>query len=314
VTEGKTGAGPFDRAVVLGAGAVGSFLGARLSRVVPTVLVARAEHAAAINSEGLRLSGELDETVRVDAATGMPECGARTLVIVAVKARSLPSAAEALAPSAGEGSALLCILNGLDPDERLKRELASRGRADIHVLRALTSTGCNLVRPGEVEYWGGGLAFPDTREAREIAALFEKAGVPVTRERDFAAEVWKKLAVNCVANPLSAILHVRNREVTAPELAEVRRAVVEEVAACARDAGVELPDDLASRIDSALAGSDNRNSMLQDIERGNPTEINELNGRIAEMARAGGGDAPVCRTLARLVEFLEPRHGDPRHE
>jgi len=307
VTEGKTRARPFDRGVVLGAGAVGSFLGARLSRVVPTVLVARAEHAAAINHGGLRLSGQLDETVRVDAATEMPECDAHALVIVAVKARSIPSAAEALAPSAGEGGTALCILNGLDPDERLKRELASRGRADICVLRALTSAGCNLVRPGEVEYWGGGLAFPDTPRAGEVAALFDDAGVPVTRERDFAAEVWKKLAVNCVANPLSAILQVRNREVTAPELAEVRRAVVEEVAACARDAGVDLPGDLASGIDSALAGSNNRNSMLQDIERGNPTEIDELCRRIAEMARAEGRDAPVCRTLARLVEFLESR-------
>jgi len=302
-----TGAGPFDRAVVLGAGAVGSFLGARLSRVVPTVLIARAEHAAAINDEGLRLSGDIDETVRVNAATGMPPCDARTLVIVAVKARSIPSAAEALASSAGEGGTVLCVLNGLDPDERLRRELASRGRADVQVLRALTSAGCNLVRPGEVEYWGGGLAFPDGPEARDVAELFKNAGVPVTRERDFAAEVWKKLAVNCVANPLSAVLWVRNREVTAPELAEVRRAVVYEVRSCARDAGVELPDDLASMIDSALARSNNRNSMLQDIERGNPTEIGKLNVRIAEMARAAGRDAPVCRPLARLVEFLESR-------
>ena len=301
------GAGPFNRAVVLGAGAVGSFLGARLSRVVPTVLVARAEHVAAINDHGLRLSGELDETVRLDAATGMPECEPSALVIVAVKTRSIPSAAEALASGTGENGPVLCVLNGLDPDAALRRELASRGRADIRVLRALTSAGCNLVRPGEVEYWGGGLAFPDTPGAREVAAIFEEAGVPVTRERDFAAEVWKKLAVNCVANPLSAILHVRNRGVTSPELGEVRRAVVGEVAACARDAGVELPGDFASRIDSALAGSNNRNSMLQDIERGNPTEIDELNGRIAEMARSGGRDAPVCLTLARLVEFLVSR-------
>jgi 2-dehydropantoate 2-reductase len=303
----------FDRAIVLGAGAVGSFLGGRLSRVLPTLLVGREEHVAAVVANGLRLSGELDETVRVDAATEMPECGPRSLVVLAVKARSLPTAADSLASRAREGATVLCVLNGLDPDGTLRRELASRGREDLEVLRALTSAGCNLVRPGEVEYWGGGLVFPDEPAARGPADLFEEAGVQVAREPDFRADVWKKLAVNCVANPLSAILGIRNREVVAPELNEVRSAVVEEVRACARDAGVELALDLASKIDRALAASNNRNSMLQDVERGNRTEIAELNGRIAGMALSAGRDAPACRTLARLVEFLEVRHGCSHH-
>jgi len=307
VTEGTTGARPFDRAVVLGAGAAGSFLGARLSGVLPTVLVGRHEHVAAINEQGLRISGEVDETVKVDAATEMPECDSRTLVVLSVKARSVPSAAESLAEHAGEGGTVLCILNGLDPDEALKRELASRGRADLRVMRALTSAGCDFVRPGEVAYWGGGLSFPEGPETQGVAELFEGARVPISLKRDFASEVWRKLAVNCVANPLSAILGVRNREVVAPELDEVRRAVVEEVATCARDAGVDLAADLASWIDRALAGSKNRNSMLQDVERGVATEIHELNGRVARMAEASGRDAPVCRTLAGLVEFIERR-------
>ena len=297
----------FDRVVVLGAGAVGSFLGGRLAGVVPTVIVGREEHMAAVSRDGLRLTGELDETVRVEAATTMPECGPGALVVVSVKARSLQSAADVLASRALGRATILCVLNGIDPDERLHRELASRGRSDLVVLRALTSAGCNYVRPGEVEYWGGGVTFPDDDASRAAAGLFERAGIPVLRERDFAAEVWKKLAVNCVANPLSAVLGVRNREVVAPELIDIRRAVVEEVRACAREAGVELPADLGPAMDRMLAGSGNRNSMLQDIERGNPTEIGELNGRIAEMARSAGRDAPVSRTLARLVEFLEKR-------
>lgn len=303
----------FDRVVVLGAGAVGSFLGGRLAGAIPTVIVGREEHVAAVNCSGLRLTGELDETVRVEAVTEFPECGPGALVVVAVKTRSLPSAADVLAERAREGATVLCVLNGIDPDERLRRELASRGRADLAVLRALTAAGCNFVRPGEVEYWGGGLTFPDDDASRGAAELFERSGVLVTRTPDFAAEVWKKLAVNCVANPLSAILGVRNRGVVAPELDGIRRAVVEEVSACALGAGVELPADLGADLgadmDRMLAGSGNRNSMLQDVARGNPTEIGELNGRIAEMARAAGRDAPVCRTLARLVEFLEGRDG-----
>lgn len=298
---------PFERAVVLGAGAVGSFLGARLSRVVPTVLVARAAHAEAIGARGLRLSGELSETVRVEAVDSMPDPGTLSLIVLAVKARSITEAARTLASKARDDSTILCIQNGLDPDGRLRAELATLGARELRVMRALASTGCNLLRPGEVEYWGGALAFPDTEEARPLARLFQNADVPVEFAPDFAAEVWKKFAVNCVANPLAAVTGARNREIVTEELEGLRRAVVEEVRACARDRGVELPADLAGRIDRALAGSNNRNSMLQDLARGRPTEIGELGERVVEMSQAADRDAPASRTLARLVRFLEGR-------
>lgn len=298
---------PFEHAVVLGAGAVGSFLGARLTPVLPTVLVARAEHAEAIRTSGLRFSGELAETVRVEVTEAMGDPLERALVVVAVKLRSIPDAARTLASHARDDSTVLCIQNGLDPDERLRAELASCGRAGLVVRRALTSTGCNLVRPGEVEYWGGGLAFPDTDEARPVARLFDLAGVPVEFAHDFAAEVWKKFAVNCVANPLTALTGARNREIVTGELASLRHAIVEEVRACARDRGVELPADLAVKIDRALSLSNNRNSMLQDLARGRPTEIGDLSGRVVELSQAAGRDAPASRTLGRLVRFLEKR-------
>jgi len=298
---------PFERAVVLGAGAVGSFLGARLSPVLPTLLVARADHAEAIRVSGLRLSGELAETVRVEVTEAMGDPLERALIVVAVKLRSIPDAARTLASHARDDSTVLCIQNGLDPDERLRAELASCGGAGLDVKRALTSTGCNLVRPGEVEYWGGGLAFPDSGEARPVARLFELAGVPVEFTLDFAAEVWKKFAVNCVANPITAVAGARNREIVTGELAPLRHSIVEEVRACAGDRGVELPEDLAGSIDRALASSNNRNSMLQDLARGRPTEIGELSGRVVELSESAGRDAPASRTLGRLVRFLENR-------
>lgn len=298
---------PFERAVVLGAGAVGSVLGARLAPVLPTVLVTRAEHAEAMRVSGLRLSGELAETVRVDATEAMGDPGERALVVVTVKLRSIPEAARTLASRARDDSTILCIQNGLDPDKRLRAELARAGRADLQIIRALASTGCNLVRPGEVEYWGGGLAFPDTDGARPVARLFELARVPVEFARDFAAEVWQKFAVNCVANPLTALTGTRNREIVTGELASLRHAVVEEVRACAGDRGVELSTELAESIDRALARSNNRNSMLQDLARGRPTEIGELSERVVELSQAAGRDAPASRTLARLVRFLETR-------
>ncbi|GAG41901.1 unnamed protein product, partial [marine sediment metagenome] len=162
---------PFDAAFVLGAGAVGSFLGARLSRVLPVTLVGRAAHVDAINRHGLRLTGQLDETVSVGAATELPDVPARALVIVAVKLRAVPEAAELLARRARDDTVILTVQNGLDADERVRRELARCGHAGLVVVRMLTSCGCNLVRPGEVEYWGGGVTSPDSERAAPVADL-----------------------------------------------------------------------------------------------------------------------------------------------
>jgi 2-dehydropantoate 2-reductase len=110
-----------------------------------------------------------------------------------------------------------------------------------------------------------------------------------------------------VANPLTAILGVRNDDIITPELAETRRAVVEEIRLVAREAGVELPEGLSDRVDEWLSRSHNRNSMLQDVACGRPTEIEELNGLIARRARAAGRRAPANETLLRLVRFMELR-------
>jgi 2-dehydropantoate 2-reductase len=297
----------FDSAVVLGAGAVGSFLGARLSAVVPTFLVARAAHATSISERGMRLTGAVDETARVEAGESPPEIGARALAVVTVKTRGLAWAAGVLARRSAPGVRCLCVQNGLDPDARLREELARLGRQDLRVSRALTTAGCNLVGPGEVEYWGGGLAFDASDDPAPLVAIFEKAGVPAGIERDFARAVWMKLAVNCVANPLTAILGCRNREVVTAELAPLRGAIVEEVRRAARGSGVELPEDACRLVDEALAESANRSSMLQDIAYGRPTEIGELCERVSAIVEASGVGAPANRTVARLVRFLEAR-------
>ena len=310
----------YDSAIILGAGAVGSFLGARLAGVLPTTLVGRSAHVDTINRAGLRLTGELDETVSVDAATDLPDIPPRALVVVTVKLGGIPETTKGLAARARDDTTVLVTQNGLDPDRRMREELARRGRGSVPlqvrpnggrgavlVVRALTSSGCNLVRPGEVEYWGGGLTFPESGGVAPVADLFRRAGIEVTVESDFERAVWAKFAVNCVANPLSAILNVRNRGVTAPELAGLRLAILDEVRAAAQDSGVTLPEEIGETLDRALAASGNRNSMLQDIAYGRPTEIGELNERGVAMATAAGRGAPANATVSRLVRFLETR-------
>jgi 2-dehydropantoate 2-reductase len=290
----------FERAVVYGAGAVGSYLGARLAAVLPVVLIARQEHVEAIKGRGLFVSGEADLFIppgKVHAATGMSALGSGALVLVTVKLDALEEAGAELARRAAPDTVFLLAQNGLHG-----RELFLRGAARaLTVARAIASCGVDFREAGKVEFWGGGLSFERSEHSAELIALFSRAGVESAESPDFEMALWNKLAVNCVANPLTALLGVRNRDAIVPELAGLRRRVVAEASALAAAEGHPLPPDLAERVDQNLLASRNRSSMLQDLERGRGTEIEHLNGFVERRSRELGLDAPVNAALAALV-------------
>ncbi|MCP4573581.1 MAG: 2-dehydropantoate 2-reductase [bacterium] len=285
----------FDSAIVFGAGAVGSYLGARLP--LPTVLVARPDHVRRINEDGLRIGGQEEAVVRIPAAEDCPELGPHALVLVGVKLGDLESAAAALAPRLLPDTTVVALANGLRPEAILAEAL---GRP---VSRIIVQLGATLDGPGAVSFWGGGLLMGPGEVEDELARLFSQAGLPVRRCEDLAPSSWRKLAMNCVANPLSLLTGGRNRDLVAPELDHVRQAVVDEVARLAATEGVELPPDTAASIDRALGRSDNLTSMLQDGRQGRSTEIEFMNGWVARRAEELGLEAPTNRMLAELVRI-----------
>ncbi len=303
---------PFREAIICGAGALGSFLGARLSRLLPTTLVAREEHAAAISRDGLRIGGLVDETARggnLSAVSRLEAVGAGALVLLTMKIHDATSAARELAPLLRDDALVLCLQNGLDVEKEVRRALNEGGAGAVRVLRGMAMTGVTHVAPGRIEYWGGGLAFPaEDAEAEELAALFRAAGLETRISGEFARELWWKMAVNCIGNPLTALTGVRNDGIITPELRGVREAVAEACRRVAAAEGVELPAALADEIDAAMLKSHNRSSMLQDVERGRRTEIEELNGRVARMAAGHGIPAPANALLAARIRALEKRH------
>ena len=289
---------PFRQAIVFGAGALGSYLGARLGTALRTTLVARPEHARAVREGGVRISGLADERLAVDAAETCPQAGERALLLVTVKLGDTAAAARAIAPSIRDDTAVYTAQNGLDPERVLSAALG--GRPVVHTV---TDVGATFEGPGHVSYWGGGMLLGPGERDDELAAVFAAAGIEVRRVGDMRVTAWKKMAANCVANPLSALTGRRNREIVTPALAPLRRMIAAEVAALAAAEGVTLDDDLADKIDEGLSGSNNVNSMLQDVMRGRPTEIDWLNGLVAERSAGRGLEAPVNRALAELVRL-----------
>ncbi|MGH7142813.1 MAG: ketopantoate reductase family protein [Planctomycetota bacterium] len=215
--------------------------------------------------------------------------------------------------------------NGLDNAAILRRafaDLPAAQQPEVHV--AIAICGATLEAPGRVADYGGYFALPDTPAGHGLGRLLSAAGLAAEFRADIPAELWRKLALNCVVNPLTILLRRRNRFILAPELAALRAAVIAEVAAVARAEGVELePAALLAHMETAMAPSWNFSSMYQDRLRherrladweaaGRPgdrprlkTEIEALNGAVVEGARRAGLTAPANRALLELVRFLE---------
>jgi 2-dehydropantoate 2-reductase len=279
--------------------------GARLAPHAEVILLGTwAEGLAAIGRDGIRL--EVDgrtETARVRAAGDPAECAGARQALVLVKSWQTARAAEQLAACLAPDGLAVTLQNGLGNLEILQAALGPE-RAALGV----TTTGGTLLGPGHVRLGGLGPTFLAQHPGIEpIADLLRKAGFAVEAVEDLDGLVWGKLAVNAAINPLTALLRVPNGELLArPDARWVMRAAAEEVGSVAAARGLRLPDpDPAARAEQVAERTGcNRSSMLQDVERGAPTEIDAINGAVAREGERLGVPAPVNATLWRLVRAL----------
>jgi 2-dehydropantoate 2-reductase len=142
------------------------------------------------------------------------------------------------------------------------------------------------------------------RSAR-IAELFTKAGLEGRISRNIAADVWHKLVINCVVNPITAILGCDVGGIVNPQLDPLKQLVIDECLAVATTQGVSLEPGLLEEIDDRFRPSHNINSMLQDLRRGRATEIDYLNGAVAALGAQSGIDCPVNAALTEIIKAME---------
>ncbi|PFH33523.1 3-methyl-2-oxobutanoate hydroxymethyltransferase [Besnoitia besnoiti] len=162
----------------------------------------------------------------------------------------------------------------------------------------------------------------DRGAASSLSALLRKAGFTVSEVDRFDLQValWQKVAVNACINPLTAILRCTNGEVANPLLASLRRRTVEEVVAVARAQGIPIDLESTDQLVSEVIRRTSRNlsSMLVDVEKGRPTEIDAINGEVVNQGRKAGVPTPVTETLMTLVQCITEQqcrdspHGDAR--
>ena len=142
------------------------------------------------------------------------------------------------------------------------------------------------------------------RSAR-IAGVFTQAGLDGRVSRNIAADVWHKLVINCVVNPITTILGCDVGGIVNPQLDPLKQLVIDECLAVAATQGVTLEPGLLNEIDDRFRPSHNINSTLQDLRRGRATEIDYLNGAVAALGARAGVNCPVNAALTSIIKAME---------
>lgn len=303
---------------VLGSGAMGSLFGGRLaaSGADVTLVDRRSAHVEAVNRSGLtiRSAAADDLTVEVPATTDPATVGPVGLVVVFVKSHQTESALEGASALLEGGPDVLTLQNGLGNPETIAEFVPP-----AKVLAGVTAQGATREGPGRVFHAGEGpttigryFTGNDDR-VRTVATWFEEAGIETTVSDAVRDEIWEKVLVNVAINAPTALARVPNGTLATTDPGRrVLESAVREAARVARNEGRAVPADVVSiALDVARATAENRSSMLQDVEAGRKTEIEQLHGAIVERAEGAGIRTPVNRTLADLVRLAEAGFSTP---
>jgi 2-dehydropantoate 2-reductase len=288
--------------IVLGAGAIGSLYGAKLAAQNKVTVVGRAEHAAAINSRGLRIEGIESEVVRVHAATEIQLIGPEALIILTTKVPDSAGALRAMAPLMRDDTTILCLQNGLGSERIARAALGDRGV----VLRGITQFGAIFQAPGVIQFMARGYTVIEEHERSDrLAGVLSAAGLDCRVSPDIGVDVWHKLVVNCVVNPITAILGCEVGNIANPQLDPLKRLVIDECIAVATAEGVTFKNDFMREIDHFFRPSHNIASMLQDLRRRRATEIDYMNGAVAALGAQHNVACPINAALSAIIRSME---------
>ena len=312
------------RVAVYGAGAIGGLLGAYLARTEAQVsLIARGPHLAAMRERGLELRGASSFTVHPTCTEDPAELGPQDYVIVALKAHSVPGLVDRMQPLLGPDTTVVFAVNGVPwwyfyrlPGPFQDRRLASvdpgdrqwNGIGPERALGCVVYPAAELVEPGIIEHVAGDrfvLGEPSgeiSERAQRLARLLVASGLKAPVRPRIRDELWVKLWGNLSFNPISALTGATLDVITSdPGTRAVARAMMLEAQAIGTKLGVRFAIDVDRRIEGAAGIGAHKTSMLQDLERGRPMEIDALVTAVQEMGRLVDVPTPTLDTVLALV-------------
>jgi 2-dehydropantoate 2-reductase len=318
---------------VLGAGAIGAYVGAALCRGGADVtLIARGAHLQAMARRGVRVESPRGDFAARPRVTGdIAAVADADVVFVALKAYSLPAIAPQLGRLLAPGSAAIWAQNGIpwwyfqslpqadgaaggltgleniDPGGVIAESISPE-----HNVGCVVFCSTEIVAPGIIRHIEGTrftLGEPDgsdSQRIRTISAAFTAGGLRAPVESRLRDQIWLKLVGNVAFNPITALTGATLGQLgTLPEMRDLLRAVFEECAAVAARLGITFPVSLDRRLEAGLAVGDHKTSMLQDLEAGKRLELECMTGAIVELAGKLGVEVPHTSTVHACVKLLD---------
>jgi 2-dehydropantoate 2-reductase len=293
--------------LIAGTGARACLFAARLSAAEIQVIMLGTWRAgiAALRSTGVTLieSDGSERSYPVRVAADPEDCQGVDLALVLVKSWQTERTARQLRAYLPPQVRVLTLQNGLG-NRQMLAEILGQDR----VFQGVTTSGGTLLGPGRVRSGGEGLISIETDPQLTLfAEAFQRAGFPVESTSEIESLIWGKLAVNAAINPLTTLLGVPNGVLLEqPQSRRLMALAANEVAAVASAQDIQLPyDELSAAVeDVARRTAHNHSSMLQDIQRGAPTEIEAINGAVVRAAERAGISVPVNQSLFLLVKAM----------
>jgi 2-dehydropantoate 2-reductase len=326
------------RFAIVGAGAIGAYVGAALARGGSDVtLIARGGHLRAMQERGVRvMSPRGDFDAHPKATDDLDAISDADVVFIGLKAHSLPGLAPQVGAALAPGAAVIAGQNGIpwwyfqsnsgpltntvlesvDP-----RGVVARSIPPAAVIGCVIYCSTEIVEPGVIRHIEGtrfAIGEPDgsaSERCTEIAAAFVAGGFKCPVETRIREHIWLKLIGNAAFNPVSALTGATLGELGAlPEMVSLLRAIIEECVEVASRLGVVIPVSVDRRLEAGIAVGDHKTSMLQDLEGGKPLELDCITGAVIELA--GLLDVPVAHLAAinACVKLLGELRGPGRKE
>lgn len=314
---------------VVGAGAIGGFMGARLAQQNHDVsLIARGPHLAAIKQNGLKLIQDGEEIIaeNVAATDDINDLGVQDIVLLALKSHQIASVMEKLPTLIGPQTVMVTLQNGIpwwyfqklrgDYKDRVV-ETVDPGGVLLEGIDPDCLLGCIaypaavISEPGVIQHVEG-VRFPVgeldgtvSERVRRVSEAFIEAGFKSPVLEDIRSEIWLKLWGNLTFNPISAMTHSTLEAICRfPLTRELAATMMTEAKDVAEKLGASFRVSLERRIEGAEKVGKHKTSMLQDVEAGKPLEIDGMLGVVIELAQMTSTEIPTLKAVYACVSLL----------
>lgn len=276
--------------IIFGAGAIGSLLGALLSKNNNVLLIGRKDHISAIKKFGLIIKGKTNLSVNINVETSLNDVTFfPDVLLLTVKSYDTESAILQVKKIVNNNTTVLSLQNGLDNIDKIQKYLPLK-----LLIAGVTTHSAFFSKPGLISHTGigstviGELNGQKTERIRNIVNLFNNAGIDTVISYNIVKEIWIKAVINSCINPLTAIFQCKNGYLLEnPILEKLVEMICKESTSIAYADGVNLSfDDMIKKTRNVIKNtSENYSSMLQSFRKGSRTEIDSINGRFVNVGK-----------------------------